>query len=139
MIPGPNESLSFLMGAEAITDDELGRLGVTVVGGSGTPYRRLVVPADRRDAYTALVRAKLTPGFWNEIVGRDRIDFVFRLADGTVRELELSASTRAEIAERCSAMNGDPIEKTSDVARYLGGNPFYRDAIAAFHGAKEGP
>jgi hypothetical protein len=51
-----------------------------------------------------------------------------------VRELALSEGTRAEIAELCSALNGDPIEKTSDVPRYLAGNSFYRDVIAAFHG-----
>ncbi|HSQ01142.1 MAG TPA: hypothetical protein VL049_28310 [Candidatus Dormibacteraeota bacterium] len=33
MIPGPHEYLSFLMGADAIIDDELTHLGINVLQG----------------------------------------------------------------------------------------------------------
>mgnify|MGYP003532386498 CR=1 FL=1 len=40
---------------------------------------------------------------------------------------------RSVVASLCTALNGDPIEKTSDLLRYLAGNPFYRDLMVAFH------
>jgi hypothetical protein len=133
MMPGPDECLSFLMGGDAIRDDELTGIGITIVRGAGSPFRSLLVPSSRLEDYKALVRAKLSPGYWNEIVGRREVSFIFKLADGSLRELELSEATRPEIARLCSALNQDPIEKTSDMPRYLAGNPFYRELIQAFH------
>ena len=133
MIPGPHEYLSFLMGADAIAADELNHLGIDVLQGAGSPFRGLLIPGKSPAAYRALVRQKITPGFWNDIVGRQHVLFIFKLADGTIRELALSEATRSEIAQLCSSLNKDPIEKTSDMPRYLAGNPFYRELIAAFH------
>ena len=136
MIPGPHEYLSFLMGADAIADDELTHLGIDVLQGAGSPFRGLRIPEESLAAYRALVRQKITPGFWNDIVGRQHVLFIFKLADGTIRELALSEATRSEIAQLCSSLNKDPIEKTSDMPRYLAGNPFYRELIDAFHAAR---
>lgn len=136
MIPEPHEHLSFLMAADAITDDELTHLGIAVLQGAGSPFRGLLIPEGSLAAYRALVRLKITPGFWNETVGRQDVFFVFKLADGTIRELALSAATRREIAQLCSSLNKDPIEKTSDLPRYLSGNPFYRELIDAFHAGR---
>ena len=133
MIPESHEYLSFLMGADAIADGELTSLGIQIAKGAGTPFRGLLIPAASLSAYKALVREKLTPGFWNDILGRHEIVFVFKLVDGTQRELELSDATRSEIARLCSSLNGDPIEKTTDMPRYLAGNPYYRELIDAFH------
>ena len=133
MIPEPHEYLSFLMGADAIVDRELTNLGIEVVKGAGTPFRGLVVPGASLPAYKALIREKLAPGFWNDVVGRHEILFVFKLKDDSIRELELSEATRSEIARLCSSLNNDPIEKTSDMPRYLAGNPYYRELIEAFH------
>ncbi len=133
MIPEPHEYLSVLMGADAIADDELSHLGINVLQGAGSPFRRLLIPGKSLAAYRTLVRQKITPGFWNDIVGRQDVLFIFKLADGTIRELALSEATRSEIAQLCSALNQDPIEKTSDMPRYLSGNPFYRELIDAFH------
>jgi hypothetical protein len=133
MIPDQREYLSFLMGADAIADHELTDLGVKILKGAGTPFRGLLIPGGSLPAYTALIREKLTPGFWNDILGR-KILFIFKLKDSSVRELALSDATRPEIARLCSSLNNDPIEKTSDMPRYLAGNPFYREAIEAFHG-----
>ena len=133
MIPGPHEYLSFLMGADAIADRELTHLGINVLKGAGSPFRGLLIPESSLAAYRALVRQKITPGFWNDIVGRQDVLFIFKLADGTIKELALSEATRPEIARLCSSLNKDPIEKTSDMPRYLSGNPFYRELIAAFH------
>jgi len=50
-----------------------------------------------------------------------------------VKELALSEETRSEIARLCSLLNDEPLEKTSDVVRYLAGSPFYREVIEKFH------
>ena len=134
MIPGPDEYLSFLMGADAIADDELAALGVRIEAGASTAFRQLLIPKNRLPRYMSLIRQKLTPGFWNDIVGRQEIIFIFKLVDGSIREFTLSEANRSEIARLCSSLNNDPIEKTSDVARYLGGNSFYRELIESFHG-----
>lgn len=131
MIPGPDEYLSFLMGADAIADDALTDLGVTILATHGSGARELRLPAGSVSAYTDLLRERLSPGFWNEVVGHREVLFVFRLADGTVVEHTLSEATAPEIARLCSALNGDPLERTSDVLGYLAGNALYRDVIAA--------
>jgi hypothetical protein len=133
MIPEAHEYLSFLMAAAAISDEELDDLGIEVVRGADSPFRGLLIPGGSLDAYKALVREKIRPGFWNDIVGRQEILFVFKLADGSVEEFIYSEANRERIASLCTALNGDPIEKTSDLLRYLAGNPFYRDLIVAFH------
>jgi hypothetical protein len=134
MIPEPHEYLSFLMGADAIADHELTNLGIKIPKGAGSPFRGLLIPERSLSAYRALVREKITPGFWNDIIGRQEILFIFKLADSTIRELTLSEATRSEVAHLCSSLNKDPIEKTSDMPQYLAGNAFYRELIEAFHG-----
>jgi hypothetical protein len=131
VVPGPDEYLSFLMGADAITEAELAAVGVRILERHGTAARELLLPASSVPAYLALVRERLSPGFWNEVVGHRDVLFVFRLADGTVVEHTLSEDTAPEIARLCSALNGDPLERTSDVLGYLAGNALYRDLIAA--------
>lgn len=133
MIPEPHEYLSFLMGVDAIADEDLTNLGVKILERHGSAARGLLVPASSLSPYSALVRERLSPGFWNEIVGRQGILFIFKLADGTVREFALSEATSSEISQLCSSLNDDPIEKTSDLPRYLSGNLFYKDLIAALY------
>jgi len=119
MIPEAHEYLSFLMGAAAISDDELNNLGIKVVQGAGSRFRGLLIPGGSLEAYKALVREKINPGFWNDSVDRQEILFVFKLADGTVEEFTDSEANREQIARLCTALNKDPIEKTSDLPRYL--------------------
>lgn len=133
MVPEPHEYLSFLMGVDAIADDDLTDLGVKILERHGSAARGLLVPASSLSPYSALVRERLSPGFWNEIVGRQGILFIFKLTDGTVREFALSEATSSEISQLCSSLNDDPIEKTSDLPRYLSGNLFYKDLIAALY------
>lgn len=133
MVLGPEDYLSILMGADGISDSELTDLGVQILEGVGTRLRKLLIPGGSLPAYKALVRERLAPGYWNEMVGRQEILFIFKLEDGTVKELALSEATRPEIARLCSLLNEEPLEKTSDVLRYLAGSAFYRDVIEAFH------
>jgi hypothetical protein len=134
VIPEPDQYLSFLMGARAVSDEELRALGIEIAERYGKGRRGLLVPATSISAYAELLREKLEPTYWNEIVGRTEIVFWFKLADGTLKELAYSPESRDEIARLCSELNRDPIEKTSDVPRYLAGNRFYRELMAAFHG-----
>ena len=133
MIPAPNEYLSFLMGAPAISGEELDRLGIEIVERFGSGIRGLLISAANLQAYRDLIRDKIEPGFWNDIVGRTEIFFLFKLPDGTFEELTYSAENREEIGRLCSELNKDPIEKTSDVPRYLAENPFYRELMVTFH------
>ena len=114
MIPEAHEHLSFLMGADAITDDDLTNLGVKILERYGSASRGLLVPAASLSLYSALVRERLSAGFWNEIVGRQEILFIFKLPNGTVRE----------------------VEQTSNLPRYLSGNPLYGELIAAFYASE---
>ena len=128
MIPGPHDYLSLLMAAPDISDDELSRLGVRILEAFGSGIRGLLIPGESLPEYKALVRERLKRGFWSEMVGREKMHFVFKLSDGTLKELRYSAETRDEIARHCTELNKDPIERTSDMPRYLAGNPFYRAA-----------
>ena len=138
MIPDNDEYLSLLMGASGISDLDLESLGIEILERFGSEVRGLRVPGDCLARYRQLVGQRMTTGFWNDLVGRDAIYFLFKLADGTVKEFTLSEANRDEIAILCSALNGDPIEKTSDLPRYFVSNPFYRDAMVAFHGVSRG-
>ncbi len=133
MIPGSGQYISLLMGAPDVSDAELSELGVEVRERFGSNVRGLLVPARSLPAYQQLVRAKLEPGFWNDLVGPDEIIFLFKLRDGVVRELTLSESNRREIARLCSSLNGDPIEKTSDLPAYFAAHPFYREAMVEYY------
>jgi hypothetical protein len=134
VIPELNERLSFLMGTDTITDSDLTDVGVKILKRCGAAARELLVPSDSISPYTTLVRERLNPGFWNEIVGSHEIHFIFKLADSTVVELTLSDATAPQIAQLCSSLNGDPLEKTSNVLGYLAGNSPYQDLIAASYG-----
>ncbi len=134
MVPRASESLSFLMGAQSISDEELTRLGVEIVQRVGSGIRGLLVPDRSLQAYRELIRLKLTAGFWNETVGRSEIFFQFKLDDGTLKEFAYLAANREEIARLCSKLNGDPLEKTSDIPHYLAENPFYRELMLTHHG-----
>jgi hypothetical protein len=125
------------MGAPRISDQELEGLGIDVVQRLGPGSRGLLVPRDAVQGYKDLIREKLNPGFWSDIVGRQEISFLFKLADGRMKEFTYSPRNREEIARLCSKLNDDPIEKTSDPLRYMAGNPFYRDLMVEFHGVTE--
>jgi len=134
MIPEPSQYLSFLIGAPAISDDELSRIGVDIVERFGSGVRGLLIPSSGMEAYKDLVREKLDPGFWNEMVSRHEIVFLFKLVDNSLKELIYSQENQAEIARLCSEFNGDSIEKTSDIPRYLAGNRFYRGLmVESYH------
>ena len=136
MIPHPGQYLSFLMGAPGLSEHELEAVGLQVLQRFGPNLLGVLVDSTCLGAYKKLLRERLQPGFWNDLVGRDEIFFLFKLPDNTIRELTLSDENRAEISRLCSQLNGDSLEKTSDLAAYLAANPFYRDVMVAFYGTR---
>jgi hypothetical protein len=134
MIPGEGEYLSFLMGASSVSDDELKTLGAEILHGAGTALRGLRIPSRALGSYRELIRAKLQPGFWNDVVGQAAVFFMFKMRDGTIAEFTYSPENREEISRLCSQLNSDPIEKTSNILRYMAANPFYRDTMVECHG-----
>lgn len=127
--------LSYLMGAEDIQDQELENLKIEIVEKTATESRKLKIPQRALTQYAELIKAKLTPGFWNEIVGEEEIVFVFKFKDGTinkfasgeVKEYKLSPETESEIDKLCAEFNNEPPDKTANVYKYLSENEFYHD------------
>ena len=135
MTPRSGEYISMLMGAPTLSEAELRSAGVRILGRYGESLLGLLVPRDSIPAYKKLVRQRLQPGFWNDLVSPEEILFVFKLRDGTLKEFVLSDANRQEIARLCSDLKGDPLERTSDLPSYFAANPFYRDVMVAHHGA----
>lgn len=115
------------MGGSDIQDGGLTSLGVEIVEKDSDGDRKLKIPAENLPQYINLIKTKLTPGFWNEIIGADKITFVFKSKDGTSKEYELSPENEKEISQLCSQFNGDSLEKTANVYKYVSGNDFYHD------------
>jgi hypothetical protein len=126
-------NLSFLMGASAISDEDLRTLGIEIIEPIKDDIRGLRIPDKSLKLYKKLLKEKLQPGYWNEIVGKTQILFIFKLTDGTVHELIYSPETKNEIAKLCSQLNNDPIEKTSDLLKYIASNKFYRKAMIKWY------
>ena len=78
--------LSYLMGAEDITDDEITSLSISIEGKNQNSDRSLKIPKEKLLQYIELVKAKLSKGFWNEIIGVKEILFIFKIEDGYIKE-----------------------------------------------------
>lgn len=117
------------MGAGEIQDQELENLNIEIVGKTESGSRMLKIPQESVPQYVELIKAKLTPGFWNEIIGSEEIIFIFKFKDGTVNEHKLSPETEAEIDRLCAEFNNEPPDKTANVYKYLSENEFYHDFI----------
>jgi len=54
------------------------------------------------------------------------------MTDGEIKEYEYKEENRLEIAQLCSQLNGDPLEKTTQLLEYLAENAFYTDVVVNF-------
>ena len=54
------------------------------------------------------------------------------MADGEIKEYEYKEENRLEIARLCSQLNGDPLEKTTQLLDYLAENVFYTEVVNSF-------
>lgn len=121
---------SVLMGAENISDQELLELNIEIKPSDDPEIRKLIIPKASFALYSDLIIRKLNPGFWNDVVSTDEVHFIFKMPNGEVKKFILSENNRLEIAKLCSQLNGDPIEKTSDLLNYLAENEFYSKFIS---------
>lgn len=127
--------LSYLMGAGEIQDKELEDLNIKIVERTETGSRKLKIPQKSLPQYVELIKAKLAPGFWNEIVGNKEIIFIFKFKDGAVKEFKISPETEAEIDKLCAEFNNEPPDKTANVYKYLSENEFYHDFLLEHYSA----
>ena len=121
------ERLCYLLGAEVVTDNELETLGIEVAGKTDSGSRMLKIPEQSLSQYVRLIKAKLTKGFWNEIVGPKDILFIFRFKDGHTEEFAISPKNEQQIDKLCAEFNDEPPEKTANVYKYISDNDFYHD------------
>ncbi len=128
---------SVLMGAPQVTSAKLAELGIEITEEAESGTRKLLIPAKSLEQYKSLVRAKLDNGFWNDFVGDDLIYFIFKMPDGETKEFVYDEEDRLTIAELCSQLNHDPIEKTSDLLNYLAENEFYTEAVEKYKSGLE--
>ena len=122
-----DQYLSYLMGGEDISDGDLTTLNIKIVDRTPEGYRMLKVPPAALNKYKELVRQKMTPGFWNEIVGSQEIIFLFRFKDGVIKEYVLSPDNEKEIDTLCAEFNNEPLDKTANVYKSIAENSFYHD------------
>ena len=119
--------LSYLMESENIKDQDLTDFGIDTVEKTDSGSRKLCIPKDKVEGYKALIREKMTPGFWNEFLNENGIHFIFKLEDGSIKEYTLSPENEQEIDTLCAKLNNEPPEKTANVYKYISDNDFYHD------------
>jgi leucyl-tRNA synthetase len=117
---------SFLMGANAITDQELGRLGI-VISEKTQGHRKIEIPKETLSEYEKIISKKLIPGFWNEYIG-DEIVFLFKHKDGGIERIVLSDETNTRINTLASQFNNQP-EDSVTVQTWLTYNDWYADYL----------
>ncbi len=125
--------LSYLMGADNISDEDLTSLNVEIIETTSSGSRKLKIPSESVRKYVELVKGKLNAGFWNEIVGNSEIIFTFKYKDGTCKQYVLNVDTETEISELCAEFNNEPSGKTLNMYKYISENDFYRDLMMKYY------
>jgi len=118
--------LSYLMGAKDISDEEIKSLDISIEDRNDED-RSLKIPEEKLLQYIELVKAKLSKGFWNEIIGASEITFIFKFDDGSIKKYILSPENEQEIDKLCAKFNNEPADKTANVYKYISDNNFYHD------------
>lgn len=121
------ESLSYLMGAEEISDDELNALNITIADRADSGSRMLKIPEESLPGYIEIIKTKMTRGFWNEIIGPKSILFIFKFEDGHIEEYALSPENERKVDQLCERFNNELPHESPNVYRYLSENDFYHD------------
>jgi len=119
--------LSYLMGADQISDQESAAFGIEILEKTDSGSRKLKIPSEKIEQYKKLIRDKITAGFWNEFLDENGIHFIFKLENGEIKEYTLSPGNEQEIDNLCAKLNNEPPEKTANVYKYISENDFYHD------------
>jgi len=122
-----NFYLSYLMGAKDISDEEIKSLDISIEDRNDDGDRSLKIPAEKLSQYIELIKAKLSKGFWNEIIGASEIIFVFKFNDDSIKKYILSPENEQEIDKLCAKFNDEPADKTANVYKYISDNKFYHN------------
>lgn len=122
--------LSYLMGAGNIKDNDLTSFGIDIEEKKSDGDRALKIPEDKLSQYIELIKSRLTNGFWNEIVGANKILFIFKFKNGSIREYSLSSENEREIDALCAEFNDESLPKVTDVYKWLAENKFYHDFMS---------
>lgn len=115
------------MGAEKIEDKELENLDIKIENKDSDGDRSLKISEDKLLQYIELIKNKLTEGFWNEIIGKKEILFIFKFKDGSIKEFKLSPENEQDIDKLCAEFNNESPDKTANVYKYISENRFYHD------------
>jgi hypothetical protein len=126
-------ALSYLMGADDIQDKDLENVGILIKSRTNSGSRKLEILKNYIPEYITLIVSKLNSGFWNEIVADDKIIFIFKHDDGSVKEYELTPENEREIALLCEEFNDEPSGKTTNVYKYLSENDYYHDYMMKYY------
>lgn len=119
--------LSYLMGARDISNEEIKSLDISIEDWNDDGDRSLKIPEEKLSQYIELIKAKLSRGFWNEIIGAKEILFIFKFKDGSTKEYKLSPKNEQEVNKLCAKFNNEPADKTANVYKYISDNKFYHD------------
>lgn len=122
-----NFYLSYLMGADNISDDEIKSFNISIEEKNNDGNRSLKIPEEKLSQYIKLIETKLSKGFWNEIIGTKEIIFIFKFNDNSIKKYILSPENEQEIDKLCAEFNNEPADKTANVYKYISDNKFYHD------------
>lgn len=115
------------MGAESIHDKDLEALNIQIIEKTESGSRKLKIPQENVSKYIELIKVKLAEGFWNEIIGSSEIIFIFKFKDGSIKEFKLTLENESQIDKLCASFNNEPLDKTTNVYKYLSENEFYHE------------
>lgn len=122
-----NFYLSYLMGAKDISDEEIKLLDISIEDRNDDGDRSLKIPEEKLSQYIELIKARLSKGFWNEIIGASEIIFVFKFNDDSIKKYILTPENEQEIDKLCAKFNDEPADKTANVYKYISDNKFYHN------------
>lgn len=128
-----NIYLSYLMGAENITDTDLTDLGINIAEKTESGDRKLKIPKEVIEKYKDLIKEKLTYGFWNEFLDENAIYFIFKFKNEDIKEYTLSLENEQEIDEICVEFNKETSDKNTNVYKYISENDFYHDFMIEYY------
>lgn len=122
---------SFLMGGGEISDEDLKKIGIRVVGKTDDDDKKLEIPLDSLKQFEELIKQKLKPGFWNEYVSKETV-FIFKHKNGKTERFVLDDKTERKIDRLAAEFNGEKWRKnwqTQLVWNWLAENSWYRDLM----------
>lgn len=128
-----NIYLSYLMGAENITDKDLTNLGIEIAEKTEFGNKKLKIPKEVIIRYKDLVKEKMALGFWNEFLDESGIYFIFKFKNGDLKEYTLSPENEQEIDRLCAELNSESPSKTANVYKWISNNDFYHDFMMEYY------